>query len=52
MRQKSKMFPSRTLNKYPLDASVMNLNMVTEMILQKDDHFVTVVLDDTTKAAS
>ena len=45
-------FPSsRSLNRYLEDASLLNLHMVGEMMLNKGDNVVTVGLDDTTKAA-
>jgi len=45
-------FPSRrTLMRYVEDASYMNLKMVAEVMLNKEDQVVTVGIDDTTKAA-
>ena len=45
-------FPSRrSLNRYLQDASYMNLRMVADILLNKDDKVVTVGVDDTVKAA-
>ena len=45
-------FPSRrTINPYLEDASYLNLHMVVNHLLEKEDNIITIGLDDTTKAA-
>ena len=45
-------FPSRrTINRYLEDASYLNLHMVANHLLEKEDNIITIGLDDTAKAA-
>ena len=51
-RNLENVFPSRrSLNRYLQDASYLNLRMVAEIMLSKNDNVVTVGIDDTVKAA-
>ena len=51
-KNKTKLFPSRrSLNKWLEDASYLNMKMVADEVLHKENKTVTVGIDDTQKAA-